>query len=624
MIVRTEDQARRLIERLQNAPAVGFDTEYSGPLIPRKKGAGKPLVDPVRCRLTSASLAFYDGLETVTAYLPLAHKGENLPEAEFRRVLAAARDRPSIYVHGCKADLLALGRWDAAAASLWEMRLGTGLRDGSVMAWQMDSNRGKKGFGLKKLRQTVLGMGARPDYETTAKGRAMEELTAEEAAQYAELDALDELELCERLWADMDDRQRKYHDELEMPLAGVLTRIARRGIACDRSYLERLRDTLAPKRAQVETDFLFWTGARMSSRREVGAWAFDGRWPKHIQVMCKDGYAEVNGDTISAALAACAPGSDGHRAASMLRQRAEYHKMAATYCEGMLRHLEVSEDGRLHPTLGVIDFQGNAPRTGRFACSAPNLQNLPKPDEDAPEDDAAFIIRSAFRPGPGLEITEADYSQVELHVLAHLMNGEGALSDDIRAGRDLHKAMGDRCGVSRYDGKHLNFAVIFRVGPRTFSLRTGKPVHECKAMLEMLRERNPDVEAYYERAARIATERGDIRTMTGRRRSVPELRSDDKPMRWRGERIAGNTPVQGGARDVVAMAMVKVDRALETSGLKARLVMQVHDSILPEHPAEERAQVQELLRDCMLTAHPGLKVPLRMDMGSGESWGDIT
>lgn len=625
----TEEAARRLLERIQASPGIGFDTEFSGARVAVKKGQKKGnVVDATRCRLTGFSVA----TEDEHAYVPVSHRvGDNLDGEWVDRLLRACADRPILWAHGLKAELLSLGRRDLELSSRFAARLGNGLRDSAVAAWQLNSDRKKTGgFKLKVLRQTELGLGARHDYEQAfGKDALIEDLSPHVVVQYAALDALDTYDLGEHLWGKMDETQRRYHDSLEMPLAGELARIARVGVPCDASYLEQLRGTLEPERRQLEADFLWWTGCRLSSRKEKTPW-LRGRWPDACMRWNKDGTLSDKEDVVSLALTLCEPGSDGHRAATIMHRWAELHKLEATYCDGLLRCLAASDDGRLHPQLNVITQDGeSAPRTGRFSCSAPNLQNLPRPDDDAEEGevDEARVIRQAFRPEEGWELTEADYKQVELCQLGHLLGGVGTHAEAARSGKDMHKAVGDAFGVTRYEGKHLNFAVIFQCGPATLSARSGKSEDECRAQLAKMKEALPEVVGLQKHAAAVAQERGYIRTMTGRRRIIPELRADrstreGNKLWYRGSRVAFNTPIQGGARDIVAAAMPMVTAALRARGLQARVVMQVHDSLWFEHPATERAAVQEVALEVMPKAWPGLKVPLSVDVKSGRSLGD--
>jgi DNA polymerase-1 len=272
--------------------------------------------------------------------------------------------------------------------------------------------------------------------------------------------------------------------------------------------------------------------------------------------------------------------------------------------------------GRIHTT-----FNQAVAATGRLSSSDPNLQNIPIRTAAGRE------IRAAFVAEPGHRLISADYSQIELRVLAHL-SGDEALSDAFRRGEDIHdrtaeRVFGAASGLDPHElrrrAKIINYALLYGKTAFTLAKDIGVTQSAAQDFIHAYFAGYPQVRAYIDRTLAEARESGVVRTITGRRRLVPELRSSNGMIRAAAERETVNMPIQGTAADVLKRAMIAVDAALAARGGTSRMILTVHDELLFEAPSGEAEAVAELVRETMETAFP-LDVPLTVDVGIGEDW----
>ena len=276
----------------------------------------------------------------------------------------------------------------------------------------------------------------------------------------------------------------------------------------------------------------------------------------------------------------------------------------------------VDERGRLHTT-----FNQTATTTGRLSSTDPNLQNIPIRTELGRE------IRSCFVAEEGSRLISADYSQVELRVLAHVC-GEQVLKDIFARGEDVHAATaGEMFGLppervdpgTRSKAKMINFGIVYGLSAFGLADRLDIPQDEAAEFIERYLDRFPKVKEYIESTIKRATEEGYVTTLLGRRRRIPELRSRKWQTRSLGERLAVNTPIQGSAADIIKVAMVRCHEALRDAGLDTRLVLQIHDELLFEGPEGEAEAASEIVAREMVDAYD-LDPPLAVDIGSGANW----
>ena len=306
-----------------------------------------------------------------------------------------------------------------------------------------------------------------------------------------------------------------------------------------------------------------------------------------------------------------------HPIVEVIEEWREYSKLLNTYL-GPLPGLISEDDGRLHTT-----FNQAVASTGRLSTTNPNLQAIPIRTELGRE------IRSAFVAEPGSRLVSADYSQVELRILAHV-SGEPKLRDAFAAGEDIHAATAaevlgkDQATLTKDErnvAKMVNFGIIYGISAFGLSENLDIPREEAAEYIETYLARFPLVQDFIQRTIEQAEADGYVTTLFGRRRPVPELKASNRQTRSLGERLAVNSVMQGTAADVIKAAMVSIHRRLREEGRSARLVLQVHDELLLEVPEPEVPSVRELVREEMCSAYP-LDPPLAVDIGSGDDWNE--
>ena len=303
-----------------------------------------------------------------------------------------------------------------------------------------------------------------------------------------------------------------------------------------------------------------------------------------------------------------------HEIISRIERWRELTKLESTYLEALPALL--GEDGRLHTT-----FNQTATTTGRLSSTDPNLQNIPIRTELGRE------IRACFVAEPGNVLVSADYSQVELRVLAHIAS-EQVLRDIFARGEDVHTATaGEVLGVApdavdagtRSKAKMINYGIVYGLSGFGLADRLQIPREEADAFIETYLDRFPAVRKFIEETIEFATREGYVETLFGRRRRIPELRARNRQTRQLGERLAVNTVIQGTAADIIKLAMVRAHRELADAGLETRLVLQIHDELLFEGPAAEAERATEIVRTEMVAA-ADLDPPLAVDIGAGPNW----
>jgi DNA polymerase-1 len=289
-------------------------------------------------------------------------------------------------------------------------------------------------------------------------------------------------------------------------------------------------------------------------------------------------------------------------------------KLKSTYADGLIQY--VARDGRIHGT-----FNQTITATGRISSTEPNLQNIPVRIELGRE------IRKVFVPREGCVFVDADYSQIELRILAH-MSGDKGLIDAYKQAQDIHRITASQVfhipldqvtPEQRRNAKAVNFGIVYGISAFGLSEDLSISRQEASEYIERYFATYPGVKEFLNRMVETAREKGQVTTLYGRIRPVPELKSSNFMQRNFGERIAMNSPIQGTAADIMKIAMIRVDKRLHEEGLKARIILQVHDELLVETPIEEQEQVNQLLREEMeAAAH--LSVKLEVSVSDGNSW----
>ena len=289
-------------------------------------------------------------------------------------------------------------------------------------------------------------------------------------------------------------------------------------------------------------------------------------------------------------------------------------KLKSTYADGLAAF--IAADGRIH-----TKFNQTITATGRLSSTEPNLQNIPMKTEMGKK------IRKAFVPSEGMRFTDADYSQIELRILAH-MSGDRGLIDAYRENKDIHRITASKVfhtpfeevtPLQRRNAKAVNFGIVYGISSFGLSQGLSIPRKEAAEYIEAYFRTYPGIKAFLDRLVRDAREKGYAETMYGRRRPVPELKSSNFMQRSFGERVAMNSPIQGTAADIMKIAMIRVWEALQREGLSSRLILQIHDELLVENVPGEEERVRKLLADEM-AGSADLEVALETDVHSGDDW----
>jgi DNA polymerase I len=401
-----------------------------------------------------------------------------------------------------------------------------------------------------------------------------------------------------------------FHD-VEMPLVGVLAEMEWQGVAIDRAWFAALKERFAGERQQVEQRIYGEAGTEfnINSNLQLREILFERLGlPSRKRT-------PTGPSTDASVLQELA--DEGHLIPQLLMEYRELSKLESTYLD-TLPALVNPRTGRLHTS-----FNQTVAATGRLSSSDPNLQNIPIRRELGRD------IRRGFVPREGWLFLAADYSQIELRLLAHL-SGDPAFVEAFHAGGDIHKQTAaiifdvpieQVTPEMRARAKTINFATIYGQGPVALSRQLKIEVSEARDFIARYFERFQGIRDYLDSQVEFARERGYVQTLFGRRRYIPELRDRNFNIRAFGERTAANSPIQGSAADLIKIAMIRIHRLLRERGMKSLMLLQVHDELVFESPADELDTVGELVRSEMEGAAE-LSVPLVVDMGSGANWLD--
>jgi DNA polymerase-1 len=531
-------------------------------------------------------------------YVPLAE----VDVVDVLRPWLADAARPKV-LHGARAGATVLARHGLPIAGIdFDTRLASFLADPAGHL-PHDLGRVVRAYLQRTVAtaKQVQGGGKSARALVDVEVEAAAGLACQWATAVAELDPIlrDQLDALD---------QRSFLDDVGLPLSAVLSRMQRRGIRVDAAHLETLQREFAARKAEVEAHIYALAGRtfNIGSTKQLGAVLFD-ELGLPVLKRTKTGYS-----TAADVLQRLAPKHE--IAESILDQRA-LAKLINTYTR-VLREAVLPETGRVHcsiqQTVGV---------SGRLIATDPDLQRTPIRTQDGRR------IREAFVPADGLVLISADWSQIELRLLAHF-TGDARLRDAFANQLDVHaRTAAELFGVAPEDvdrqqrnvGKTVNFATIYGQGATALGASVGVSRKEAKGFLDRYFDVYSGVRTWLDATIAEAYERGYVETLLGRRRIIRELTSNNPTDRAYGERIAANTPIQGSAADLCKLAMLAIDQRLEAD-FEARMLLQIHDELLFEAPPGEVDAVIAMVREQMENVWPALTVPLVVDVGHGESW----
>lgn len=400
---------------------------------------------------------------------------------------------------------------------------------------------------------------------------------------------------------------RKLFDEIEMPLVFTLYDMEQAGIQVNGEELREYGEALVGRIEELEKNIHEAAGEvfNINSPKQLGVILFE-------KMGMKGGKKTKTGYSTSADILEKLAGDQ-----PMVRDILEYRqltKLKSTYADGLAGC--IANDGRIHSK-----FNQTITATGRISSTEPNLQNIPVRME------LGRLIRKVFIPAEGCIFLDADYSQIELRVLAH-MSGDEKLIEAYQQAEDIHRLTASQVfhvpfdevtPQQRRNAKAVNFGIVYGISSFGLSQDLSISTKEAKEYIERYFETYPGIKSYLDGLVEHAKEEGYVTTMYGRRRPVPELKSSNFMQRSFGERVAMNSPIQGTAADIIKIAMNRVHDRLQEEGLESRLILQVHDELLVETKLSEADRVEQILREEMQQA-ASLKVPLEIDLHRGKNW----
>ena len=418
------------------------------------------------------------------------------------------------------------------------------------------------------------------------------------------------IDLCNILEKKIEQcNQKKLLNEIEIPLSNVLAKMENLGFAVDKQGIEDFGKMLKENIENLKSEIYNSVGREfnINSPKQLGVALFED-----LALPCKkktkSGYS-TSADVLESL-------KNQHPVVSMVLQYRTLSKLNSTYCEGLLK--VIGDDGRIHSS-----FNQTETRTGRISSTEPNLQNIPVRTELGRE------MRKFFTAREGWVLVDADYSQIELRVLADI-SGDKNMIDAFKNNQDIHAITASQVfnmpldfvtGEMRSRAKAVNFGIVYGIGAYSLAKDIGVTNKEAKNYIESYLKHYSGIDKYMHDVVEKAKDTGYVETVFGRRRYLPELSASNGMTRAFGERVARNAPIQGTAADIIKIAMIKVDKRLTEENLEARLVLQVHDELIVECPSHESMRVAMILQEEMEKA-VSLSVPLVADSTVGKTWYD--
>jgi DNA polymerase-1 len=598
--VTDEAMLRAWVDRARGARWLALDTETTG-------------TDVMRARLVGISLSHQAG-EAI--YIPLGHRPdaagcEQIPLEAARAILAPLLDGsgPPLTAHHAKFDwkILRLAGFAPAAPAF----------DSMIASYLLDPDKAT-GHGLKALGRELCGVTMAPITELIGSGQhaiTMAEVAVAEAADYASRDADVTLRLTQCLNAELDKHPelRRIMDEIEMPLIPVLMEMELGGFRVDAQCLQGLSVELRSRLNALSRQI--WEAAghpfNIGSPKQVAEVLY-------VELGLPSGKKGKTGfSTDEEELERLAP---LHPIPRLILEYRMHEKLQSTYVDALPR-LVSQKTGRIHTS-----FNQTIAATGRLSSTEPNLQNIPIRTE------MGRAIRRAFVPDNGDHVLlKADYSQIELRILAHV-TGDEALRTAYREGRDIHRqTAGEVFGVAphevtpamRSQAKVINFGIVYGMSAHGLARQLGIGRPQAADFIDRYFNTYPGVRAWIERLLEQARREGWVRTPLGRRRLTPGLNEKNGMIRANAERIAVNSPIQGACADMIKVAMIRIHAELARIAPGARMICQVHDELVFSVPREQVETLGEFVRRTMIQAMP-LDVPIEVDLGHGGNWADCT
>ncbi len=589
----TPEALETLAQRLESAQAFAFDTETTG-------------LDPRTAELVGISIS----LQAHEAfYIPVGHRYLGMPD-QLPRETVLNRLRPAFgnsairkVGQNLKFDLQVLATAGLEVAGSW--------CDTMLCSYLLNPSRG--GHGLDALAQEHLNHKMISYDEVTGSGKnriCFSEVEVEKATRYAAEDADATWLLHEKLLPMLQEQGlEKLLFELEMPLMEIMTAMEQHGVLLDLGYLAELGNGFGQRMQELEKRIIELAGGpfNLNSPKQLEEVLFE-RLGLQAGKKTKGKTGRSTDNEVLTGLA------EEHEIARLLLDYRGLAKLKSTYTDALAKLTD--KQGRVHTS-----YNQAVTSTGRLSSSDPNLQNIPI------RTDEGRRIREAFIAPPGCVILAADYSQIELRVLAHLST-DPVFCDAFNRDEDIHtRTASEVFGLfpemvtseMRRQAKTINFGIIYGQGAFSLAKQLGVARNVAEKFISAYKERHSGAIAFLDSCIASAKETGYVTTILGRKLPIADITSSNGNLRSFAERNAINYPIQGSAADIIKQAMLGVDRAIHAEGLQSRLIMQVHDELVFEVPEAELEQMQELVNREMSQAVP-LQVPLKVDINHGKNW----
>jgi DNA polymerase I len=583
-----------IITKLRHERVFAFDTETTS-------------INPMEARIVGLSLGFQDGL---AVYVPLAHDYLGAPaQLDKKEVLESLRPFLTSREKTVVGQNL---KYDYKILAHEGLLIKANMQDTMLESYVLNPVAAR--HDMDTLALNVLGKTTIHFEDIAGKGKkqlTFNEIDLEQATPYAAEDADITLQLHEKMHAQLSDdaAHLSVFDSIEMPLMPILANMEFTGVLLDSNLLHKQSAVLATRIDVLQKNIFEAAGEpfNIDSPKQMQAILYD---KLNLPILKKTPKGQPS--TAEPVLTELAQNHELPRAILEYRSLA---KLKSTYTDKL--PLEVNEKtGRVHTS-----YRQAATSTGRLASNNPNLQNIPVRSEEG------RAIRKAFVVPEGYTMLSADYSQVELRIMAHLSQDKG-LCDAFSKGQDVHKATAAEVfGVpleavtadQRRSAKAINFGLIYGMSAFGLAKQLGIDRASAQKYMDVYFSRYPGVKRYMEKTRELAKAQGYVSTIFGRKIIVPEINATNKMRQMGAERAAINAPMQGSAADIIKLAMIKVDAWLKENTLGARMLLQVHDELIFEVPTEKLGALKAGVKACMESACD-LEVPLVVDVGCGANW----
>ena len=610
VVVDTQAALDEMVSALESSEFVAFDTETTSQTA-------------MLAELVGLSFSNEDGKGW---YVPVGHEeGQQLGrEYVLERVKPLLESgRVGLAAHNANYDMTVLANYGIDVEIAFDTMIAAHL-----------CGRTRTSVGLKPLALSMLKEDMTPIEELIGRGRnqiTMDKVEIAKAADYAAADADMTYRLIDVFADELEENSLRHtFDTLEMPLVPVLVKMQRDGVAIDTGALAPMSVDMG-EQIDAITESMYETVGHefnINSPRQLGDVLFNELYLPPTRKTPSGGFT-----TNAAALEGLkefldsgnAEGVDpkAYQVLDMVLEYRQLTKLKSTYVDA-LPTLVNPNTGRIH-----TEFKQTGSDTGRLSSTEPNVQNIPVRTELGRRVRSAFVAEDA-----DWTLLAADYSQIELRILAHYSRDEGLMSA-FRNGEDIHAAtaasvydvgIGDVDAEMRRVAKIMNFGVLYGLSPFGIRQQTGFSAEEGKAFIDTYFTKYPGIQGYIEGIKDQVRERGYVDTLMGRRRRINEIHSRSYHTRAAGERMAVNMPIQGTAADIIKIAMINIQQRMAELGMRSRMILQVHDELIFEVPRDELGQMQAIITELMPAAVPpavGFEVPLEVEMKVGDNWGEM-